>query len=142
MNHAGAKYSRRDVLKFATCSSVITALSGVSAGCGLLGPDVETAAQRMIDTLNHPGRAREIGEAYMAQAPDVRDQSPEQLTRNLLTILDLDSEEISRATLNALEGRLSDRVRRDFLEEDVVVLGRWMLSRTEVLLCALAAMKA
>lgn len=142
MNHPDAKLSRRDVLKLATFSSVITTLSGVSAGCGLLGPDLETAAQRMIETLNHLGRAREIGEAYMAQAPDVRDQSPEQLTRNLLTILDLDSEEISRATLNALEGRLSDRVRRDFVEENVVILGRWMLSRTEALLCALVAMKS
>lgn len=142
MNHADAKYSRRDILKLATCSSVITTLSGVSAGCGLFEPDLETAAQRMIDTLNHVDRAREIGEAYMAQSPDVRDQSPELLARNLLTILNLDSEEISRATINALEGRLSERVRRDFVEENVVILGRWMLSRTEVLLCALAAMKA
>lgn len=138
MSQAKSGCSRRDVLKLATGSTVITALSGLTAGCGLIKSDLDTAARRMIETLNHLDRARELGGAYMAQSPDIRAHSPEQLTRKLLRMLDIDDENISDETLNALETRLSDRVRRDFLEENVVVLGRWMLSQTELLLCALA----
>ena len=139
MSQVDARCSRRDVLKLATCSSLVTMVSGLSAGCGLVGPDLEEVAQRMIETLNHRDRAREIGEAYMAQVPDIQGQTREQLAENLLGRLDLDAGEISHDLLDSLEDRLGNRMRRDFLEEDVVVLGRWMLSRTEVLLCALAA---
>lgn len=141
MSQVDARCSRRDVLKLATCSSLVTVVSGLSAGCGLVGPDLEEVAQRMIETLNHRDRASEIGEAYMAQAPDIRGQTREQLAGKLLDILGLDAGEISHDMLESLEDRLGNRVRRDFLEEDVVILGRWMLSRTETLLCVLAAAK-
>lgn len=137
-----ANCSRRNLLKLAACSSLMTTLSGLSAGCGLVKSDLEKAAQRMIETLNHLDRAREIGEAYMAQAPDVRSLSPEQLTRKLLALLELDPGEISNTALNSVAERLQDRVRQDFVDEEVVTVGRWMFSRTEALLCALAAIKA
>ncbi|HSH41473.1 MAG TPA: hypothetical protein VK973_05035 [Arenicellales bacterium] len=139
MNTPDAKCSRRHVLKLAMYSSLVTMASGLSTGCGLFTSDLEIAAQRKIETLNHLPRAREIGEAYMAQAPKLREHSMEQLARKLLEMMDLDPGEISEDLLHSLEDRLRARVRQDFEDENVVILGRWMLSKTETLLCALAA---
>lgn len=139
MNTPDTGFSRRDVLKLAIYSSLVTMASGLSAGCGLFTSDLEIAARRKIETLNHLPRAREIGEAYMAQAPDLREHSMEQLARKLLEMMQLNAEEISDELLHSLEGRLRAQVRQDFEEENVVILGRWMLSKTETLLCALAA---
>jgi len=134
--------SRRDILKATACPLLVAMLSGLSTGCGLLRSDLELAARRLIETLNHRGRAREIGEDYLVQMPDTMGRSPEHLTRELLVALDVDPEDISGETLNMLNESLRNRVRQDFVDENVVVLGKWMLSRTEALVCALAASQA
>jgi hypothetical protein len=96
----------------------------------------------MIEALNHPHRAREIGAAYIARTPGLETQSYEILTRNLLATLSIKFDEISHDTLDSLAMLLHDKVRQDFLDENVVVVEGFMLSRTEAMLCSLASVYA
>ena len=139
MNLPAAAYSRRDILKFATSATLATILPALSAGCGLFKPDLETIAERMIEVLNHPDKAREIGAMYIAKTPGEQQLSFEQLTEDLLTILKLKPDNISEETLTSLDSRISQQVRQDFVDENVVIVDSWMLSRTELLICMLAA---
>lgn len=130
--------SRRDLLKLGVCSSLVTALPVVTAGCGLFEIELEDIAWRLVDSLNHNDRAREIGHVFMAEYPAIDGQSYQVLTRELLGILELDPDTMTHGGLDALHPVLSEQIRRDFLDENVVTVGAWMLSRTEALLCALA----
>lgn len=142
MKPSNVQDSRRAFLKVATSSSVATALAVLAFGCGFGRIDVETVAKRMIEALNHPHRAREIGAAYIARTPGLETQSYEILTRNLLATLSIELDEISHDTLDSLAMQLHDKVRQDFLDENVVIVEGFMLSRTEAMLCSLASVYA
>jgi len=131
--------TRRDVLKLAASSTVVTLLSGVTSGCGLWKNDIEQAAQRMIELINYPERAREIGAIHVARSPELQQLTYKQLTRQLLAVLEIDPESISKDTLNSLHSRLREQIQQDFVDENVVIVGRWMLSETESILFSLAA---
>lgn len=75
---------------------------------------------------------------YHSQDTELQQYSYEDLTRVLLITLGIDPETISGQTLISLEDRFREQVRLDFLEENVVVVKGWMLSRTEIWLCSLA----
>lgn len=138
MRRSITPYSRRAFLKCATSSTLVALLSALSIGCGFGKLNVETIARRMIETLNHHHRARELGAALVSRVPELESQSYESLTRKLLATLEIELEEISHDTLESLDALLHDQVRRDFLEENVVIVEGFMLSRTEALLCSLA----
>ncbi len=138
MKHRIATCSRRTVLKLAASSALVTTMSALSIGCGRK-VDLKRIAQRMIATLNHPDKARELGSLYLAETPGMEKLSVEALTAQVLEILKLDPRAMADESLDALDARLREQVRRDFVNEDVVTLRGWMLSRTELLLCALAA---
>jgi hypothetical protein len=137
MKHPTTIHSRRDVLRLASASALVTLVPALSS-CDLIRPDLETVAEAMIDTLNHPERAREIGKMYTRQYPGVGERSYQQLTRELLAALELELGDLSYLSLDSLSERLGEQVRRDFAVENVVIVDRWMFSRTEALLCALA----
>lgn len=139
MNFFSARYSRRDILKIATSSALVTTSALLSNSCSQKKADLETVAKKMTEVLNHPLEARKIGEQYLAQAPSYLHKSYEQLTRELLVILNLHPEDIPVETLPSLDTRLSAQVRQDFVDENIVIIDNWMLSRTEVMLCVLAA---
>lgn len=139
MKLSAAKYSRREILKLATSTTLITMLPALSTGCSLFKSDLETIAERMIEVLNHPDRAREIGAIYIAKMPSDQQFSFEQLTEDLLAILKLKPDNISAETLASLDSLLSEQVRKDFVDENIVIVDSWMLSRTELLICMLAA---
>lgn len=132
-------HSRRTFLKVATSSGLATALAALAIGCDIGTVDVETVAKRMIEALNHPHRAREIGAVYIARTPGLESHSYESLAMDLLATLELELEEISHDTLDSLDSLLHEQVRQDFLEENVVVVNGFLLSRTEALLCSLAS---
>ena len=64
------------------------------------------------------------------------------MTRELLNTLGIDPEFISEHTLMTLEDRIRERVRLDILEENMVIVKGWMLSKTEIMLCLLAYISA
>ena len=93
---------------------------------------------KLADLHEDPAAARAIGEVYLAQsAPSL--EAP--------AVLSLLSEKLgpslrrgkgTRAEIGAI---VTDRVRLDFAQGDCVKLDGWVLSRTEVYLCALAALQ-
>ena len=138
MKNPSVTCSRRGFLKFASLLPVIPVFTTFSVGCSRDEEQLETHAERMIGLLNHPERARELGEMYHSQDTELQQYSYEDLTRVLLITLGIDPETISAQTLVSLEDRFREQVRLDFLQENVVVVKGWMLSRTEIWLCSLA----
>ena len=135
MSDSASACSRRTFLKLASSTLVIA-----SSGCGFGKPDWEEIAERMISMLHYPERARLIGSLYLESNPDVRDLSFEQWASRLLRELELEPEQITDDTLkNSLHDRIRQQVRRDFVNENIVIVKGYMFSRTEIMLCSLAA---
>jgi hypothetical protein len=88
-------------------------------------------ASTIVDALGSPASARVIGAAYLARHPAERDRS------RLLKELDLGAAGCDGARIRAL---VADRRREDFASGRCVEVNGWILSRTEVRLCALAAL--
>lgn len=139
MNSLSINLRRRNLLKLFAASSAVVLLSGASAGCGLLETDLEKSARQMLNLLNHPGRAREIGASHIQRSAELQNYTFEQWTKKLLAVIEVDHEDISSATLESLPGLLRKQIQRDFSNEDVVIVDRWMLSDTELMLYSLAA---
>ena len=93
MNFMSTCCSRRDILKLTASTSLITVLSVFTSGCGR---SLDSVARQMTGNLNHPEKAREIGNIYINKTPEVQQQTAEQLTENLLSSLNINSENITR----------------------------------------------
>ncbi len=128
--------SRRNVLKLA---AAVPLLSLLPAGCSKSQPDIQMAGERMMKVLNHPEKAREIGAMYLRQTGSGVLPSFEQLTLDLMKTLQLNPDALSSKILRTIRSRLSKQVRQDFAEENIIILQGWMLSETELKLCALWA---
>lgn len=134
MSALGASYSRRTFLKLATCTLFLG-----SSGCSLGRPGWEETAERMIATLNYPDRARLIGSLYIDETHDVRELTAEQWTGRLLKVLKLEPEQITKENLDSLADQIRQKVRQDFVDENVVIVKAYMFSKTEIMLCSLVA---
>ena len=130
-------YSRRKLFKLGTASVMAASVSLVSA-CNFFESENPTIVQRLIQTLNHIERAQDIGNAYLSLDSTIDLNSSEQLTQTLLERLNLNSEEIQKLSDKKLIKHLSQKIRDDFANENVVIMGSWMFSKTEAMLCALA----
>lgn len=142
MKILSAACSRRDILKVASSSTLITLFSSFAIGCSPRIADLNTIADRMTDALKHPADARKLGSIYLARLSGKQHPGPEQLTRELLQRLKLNPEKVTVDSLPSLDRLLSAQVRQDFVDENVVIIDSWMLSKTEIMLCELAAVRA
>ena len=129
--------TRRTFLK-AACSTALLA----STGCGFSDNKREKIAAQLMDSLDHPERARMIGDLYFEGTPDSRDLSVAQWTERALDSLGIDADSLDTENLSSLDERIRQQVRRDFTEENVVVVKGFLLSQTEIMLCALTAAHA
>jgi hypothetical protein len=136
---AATALSRRGFLKVTSYSALLTMVTVMTAGCSRDKNDLDIVAQRLIALLNHPERARELGAMYNAQLTETQPPSDEELTRQLLAKLGFDPKIITGHTLDTLETRFRQQVRQDFDDENIVIVKGWMLSKTEIMLCSLAA---
>ncbi len=93
----------------------------------------------MVKLLNYPERAREIAAIQFARYPELQQYSSDQWTRELLTALEIEPENIPPTTMKSLQSRLRKKIKQDFVDENVVIVKRWMLSGTELKLFSLAA---
>lgn len=135
--HAG--YSRREMLKVTSSSLLVATLPFLSVACSPKKADVDTIARKMSGILNHPQKAHEIAAAYLVRHPEKKSWSYQQITRELLLTLKLDPAEVTEESLLSLDARLREQVQQDFVDENVVIVDSWMLSRTEIMLCLLTA---
>lgn len=129
--------SRRNLFKLAA-TSLITVSAGLSTGCDFFKAEKLTTQQRLIQSLHHLERAQEIGVAFRSLDSVPNFNSLEHLTEELLLWLDLDSKKIQKLSDKTLIKRLSQQIRDDFINEDIVIIDKWMFSKTEAMLCALA----
>lgn len=127
--------ARRRFFKI-TCSAAV-AVAG--AGCGSpVPPDIGHIGRYLAGLLRHPEAAAKLGGRYIHADPSVGGLSPEQIT---LLILEHAGMDAPGASLAEIGQSVKARVRRDFVDEDVLVVEGWLLARTEVLLCALVYLR-
>ena len=104
----------------------------------LLAPrTTEETAEALLSTLPNRASARAIGRVFL-------EERSEEGSRDLLIrkILGDDRSGSALADPGALRVYLRDRIRRDFARSETIELDGWVLSLTEVRLCALATTQA
>jgi len=132
-------HSRRKTLKAIGYSSLAGLLPVGMAGCNWHQNTMEPIAQRMISLLFYIEKAQPIGLLYIAEAPALQGKTYEQLTEILLERLQLSQGDLTAENMDLIDTKMQEVVHQDFMDEDIVLLRGWMLSRTELTLCALAA---
>jgi hypothetical protein len=93
-------------------------------------------ATRLVGLLRHRDSARIIGAAYLSTRPEEAD------ARKLVEYIlgaDRAPPVMDRMSDTELRAWLRQRLGRDFATDRIVSLDGWLLSATEVRLCALAA---
>lgn len=139
MNDTEMNRSRRAALRTIGCTSLASLLPFAIAGCTWEQDPLEAIAERMVSMLFHPEQAKEIGLLYIAEDSVVQGQTYQKITGSLLERLGLEQSQLSAENMALIDERIESAVRQDFLDEDIIILRGWMLSRTEIMLCALAA---
>jgi hypothetical protein len=98
--------------------------------------DLERARQLLISLFSDRHCVHAIAAAYLGTLARER-ASPAALTRAILGQMSISS--AAAMTVPAIRRIIAERIQLDFLRDDIVCIDGWMLSRTEVCLCALAA---
>ena len=98
--------------------------------------DLERARQLLISLFSDRRRVHAIAAAYLGTLARER-ASPAALTRAILGQTSIPS--AAAMTVPAIRRIVAERIQLDFLYDDIVCIDGWMLSKTEVCLCALAA---
>jgi hypothetical protein len=119
-------------------------LSGVAAcvwsSTGPIGlgaaDDLERARQLLIALFSERRSVHVIAAAYLGTLARER-ASPAALTQAILGQMSISS--AAAMTVPAIRRIIAERIQLDFLCDDIVCIDGWMLSKTEVCLCALAA---
>ena len=130
--------SRRAFLKTVASTSLITGLPLSLVSCGH-EDSLEATARYLIGQLEFPETANKVGRLYITLTPEIEKQSYENLTENILSILDVELDTLSTENFSLLDEKIREKVHQDFVDENVVKLKGWMLSKTEAMLCALAS---
>jgi len=119
--------------------ALLVAIGGLAGAGATLRMATESARRRhvagWVDPLSGVTSATDLGVEYLSRFPD--EASRNALLARLQGL-------VPAASLLASDGDdapLRARVRQDFVDGDLVRLGGWRLSRTELRLCALAALE-
>jgi hypothetical protein len=130
-----AKLTRRDILRQLACGGLTIALpaSALARPAGNLSPPLAT---RLGQFFSHRESAQVIGRRYLALRP-------EEANLNRLTALIFRTPEhcarLENADTGQLRAILLNQQRADFARGRTIMIDGWILSETEVRLCALAA---
>ena len=123
----GARLTRR---------GVIAVLVGAGAA-GTLSGRASSDFAFLHHLSPHPASARAIGEAVLSQSDQARGRAVENIARSML-----DRHPDLAATTTSAQARraFARAVRRDFAQGQTRLVDGWLLSRTEVDLCVIAAL--
>jgi hypothetical protein len=120
----------------------VAAAAVAGPGCsGSSDRDVSEIARYLTALMRHPQEAAEIGDAYVKLDATVGPLSSSQLTELILQESGLGSSAELSVSLDEVGARIKDKVHQDFLDERVVEVNGWLLSRTEAMLCALVRLQ-
>jgi hypothetical protein len=131
-----AKLSRRDILRHLTYGGLMMSLpiSALARPAGNLSPPL---ASLLGQFFSNRESARVVGQRYL-------DLTPKEANLERLMALIFRSEKniarLAHADPEQLRAMLSDQQRADFAHGRTIMIDGWILSETEVRLCALAAM--
>lgn len=117
----------------------LPALFGGLGGCSLR-PDSNAIQAQLIDLLRHHDLAKRLGEVYLKSRDSSHVRIEDVLSR-LMASLGWVAGELSYIDLFNLDERVAERIRQDFLAENIRIVDGWLLAKTEADLCALAALK-
>lgn len=125
---------RRSFVKGAALGLATPAWLAALAGCG---PDAELDLG-LSGFHGDPLAAAVVGAAYLKVAPD---ENEREVLLERLAGEDIEEwERLARRSPDALRERVRKRHFEDFVQDRVVRLHGWVLSRTEARLCALNAL--
>lgn len=117
------------------------ALGGGVLGAVSVGRGYALAKARLVgrlaDWIAESEEARELGKAYLTQYPE--EEHVDMLTTALASEIDALPFRVASERLRRL---FHARVTQDFAQGRTVKLDNWLFSRTEVRLCALAALRS
>ena len=132
MNDPGS-LSRRRFLYVAGAGSIAAVGVGLALRRTWQSPDVGP----FLDLLDDPSAARKLGTVWIADSRRQHDAAEliEELHRDL-------GPTSASATPSDLRRLVAERIRGDFADGRVGRIGNWVLSETEIRLCALAALNA
>ncbi len=130
--------SRRTFLKTVASTVLVSSVPLSLISCGSKD-SLEAIAKHLISQLEFPEEANKVGRLYITLAPEIEKQSYEALTEGVLAMLGVKLDTLSTENLGFLDSKIREKVHQDFVDENVVKLKGWMLSKTEATLCALAS---
>jgi hypothetical protein len=130
-----AKLSRRDMLRHLTYGGLTISLpaSALARPAGDVSPPL---ASRLARLFPNGKSARAIGRRYLDLAPS--EARPERLTA-LICRSEENYARLARADTGQLRSILLGQQRADFARGRTIMIDGWILSETEVRLCAVAA---
>jgi len=93
---------------------------------------------RLLESIHQRESARAIGERFLSRHPEEGDAAL--LVRHITEGIPGGRARLAAARDEELRAWLAARVRRDFVEDRILRIDGWILSSTEVRLCALASL--
>lgn len=131
--HSPARRQLLELLLSGVAACVWSSTGRISLGAA---GDLERARQLLISLFSERRSVHVIAAAYLGTLARER-ASPAALTQAILGQMSISS--AAGMTVPAIRRIIAERIQLDFLCDDIVCIDGWMLSKTEVCLCALAA---
>jgi len=97
-------------------------------------PESDDIGSMIAGLFPDPENAKVIGARYLAQYPERSDRN------RIIADLGLPSLKSATQSRDSLKSWINESQRRDFAVGNTVIVNNWILSRTEVNLCALIAL--
>lgn len=129
------RLSRRDVVAAGVIAGAALPIVTPALPAGIYAQ----AEEVLVAVFRDSSSATKIGNAVLTLAPDMRNRV--QLLSELLRDLRIEPESVVHLERTEIARRLAQRVRDDFATRNTVMLDGWLVSLTEMRLCALAAAK-
>lgn len=151
MTPRGQRISRRGLLRAWLVSAVGVAAASVGGGATLRGATPQPIEARLGSLLRDRASAVAIGRARLAERPgsgprEAVDREAEAVVRavaaSVASMAGIDASGLAEVGDQTLRVLAEVAIRRDFARGDLVRVRGWLLSRTEVDLCVLAALDA
>ena len=99
-------------------------------------PDARAVAEELGKMLEFRNLAMEIGSTFILTDHSMQELPLRVHVDQLLESIGTRLDDLTFESLPQLKEPFSDRVRKDFIDEDIVSVDGWVLSQTEARLCA------
>jgi hypothetical protein len=99
--------------------------------------DARSIAEKLVQFLDEPDMAKSLGMALVTHDKSMRNMSINRIVDSLFLEIGISRNSVSDITQDSLLANLHTSARTDFIEENIVLIDGWILSRTEAYLCAL-----